>query len=290
MALAITAGGTASVQTALIQTTGAAGQLLLGPGGKSVTDSSLGSNTVTTTHQDEPATLSRFDKTTGVLVGVRGSLQVDSATTLFLSGPPNGNYVGTGRVSTTWTFQPAVTSTAVLAQLQITDDNTVAQTGTWAGLVYNSPAAPTSACTPWVKPSTPPTSSGSARAWACWLFRPKTAFNSTPRRGVGPGQEARGSPPTAVVTSEPIFLQMNGQIHAVPRHGRAARMDQLLRLRDQRAHNSAALKMKSRPGTQPHCAATTGAGATKVTTAMRDNAAAARAELSAPPMKPSRPK
>jgi hypothetical protein len=42
-------------------------------------------------------------------------------------------------------------------------------------------------------------------------------------------------------------------------------MDQTLRLRDQTAHNRAALKAKSRAGAQPHCVATTGAGATKVT-------------------------
>jgi hypothetical protein len=139
--LALAAAGTASAQTALTQTTGGAGQLLLGPGGKSVTDSSLGSNTATTIQQVEQAALDRFDPGTGVLVGVRGDLQVDSVTTLFLSGPPNGNYVGTGRTSATWTFQPGLTASAVLATLQIDDDNTFAQTSTWASLVYNSPAA-----------------------------------------------------------------------------------------------------------------------------------------------------
>jgi hypothetical protein len=52
-------------------------------------------------------------------------------------------------------------------------------------------------------------------------------------------------------------------------------LDQTLRLRNLMAHSSAALKAKSRAGTQPHCVATTGAGATKVTTAMRESAAAA---------------
>ena len=52
-------------------------------------------------------------------------------------------------------------------------------------------------------------------------------------------------------------------------------MDQTLRLRDQMARSSAALKAKSRARTQRHCVATTGTGATKVTTAMREDAAAA---------------
>jgi hypothetical protein len=137
--------GPAAAQTALTQTTGAAGQLLLGPGPKSISDSSLGSNTATTLNQDAPAALAAFDAATGVLVGVRGGLQVDSATTLFLSGPPNGNYLGTGRVSTLWTFQPGVTAAAVLANLQITDDTTFAQTDTWSALAYNAPAAALSA-------------------------------------------------------------------------------------------------------------------------------------------------
>lgn len=139
--LAAAAAGTASAQTALTQTTGTAGQMLLGPGGKSVTDSSLGSNTATTIQQVEQAVLDRFDPRTGVLVGVRGDLRVDSATTLFVSGPPNGNYLGTGRTSATWTFQPGVSASAELATLQIDDDNTFAQTSTWASLAYNSPSA-----------------------------------------------------------------------------------------------------------------------------------------------------
>ena len=92
------------------------------------------------------------------------------------------------------------------------------------------------------------------------------------------------------MAAEYVVLQIDGQIDKSAAHDKAPGMDQTLRLRDQMAHNSAALKAKSRAGTQPHCVATTGTGATKVTTAMRESAAAARAELSAPPMKPSRPR
>lgn len=139
--LAVCAATPAFAQTALTQTTSLSAQQLLGPGGMVVTDSSLGSNTATVISRTEHASLARFDQATGVLVGVRGRVQVDSDTTLFLSGPPNGNYVGTGRVSTVWTLQPGVTATAVLANLGIDDDNTFAQTSTWADLVYNGSAA-----------------------------------------------------------------------------------------------------------------------------------------------------
>lgn len=139
--LALSSAGHASAQTALTQTTSLAGQQLLGPGGKTITDSSLGSNTATTLDQTEQASLASFDSSIGVLVGVHGQMRVDSNTTLFLSGPPNGNYVGTGRVSVVWTLQPGVSAQAALADLQIDDNSTFAQTSTWADLVYNSPAS-----------------------------------------------------------------------------------------------------------------------------------------------------
>lgn len=133
----------AHAQTALTQTSQRAGQLLMGPGSRAVSDSSSkdGSETL---QQTATVALDSFDRSTGVLVGVAGTLQVDSATTLTVSRPTSsGDYNGTGTLRATWTLPGAsiFSGGTGLAQVITDRDAPVGSADTWRALAYAGAAA-----------------------------------------------------------------------------------------------------------------------------------------------------
>ena len=143
--LVLAAGGSASAQTPLTWTTSRTAQPLLGPGAQRVTDNSSrdGGESIV---QVNTVQLDRFDKATGVLLGVRGEVVVDSATTLFVERPNSGgNYIGVGTVRAEWALQPTVTAFSGLnglARLEVDQDTLTQATDLWNPLVYAGIGAP----------------------------------------------------------------------------------------------------------------------------------------------------
>lgn len=149
--LALGAAGTAAAQTALTQTTGLAGQLLMASPfddtvGAAITDNSSrdGGESIV---RVKSVSLDSFNAAAGVLVGVSGLVQVDSASSMTIFRPPSGgNYDGSGMLRAEWTLQPGLTAFSGLnglARLVIDgkDEATYNQTvSTWNDLAYSSPA------------------------------------------------------------------------------------------------------------------------------------------------------
>jgi len=142
--LALCAAGSAAAQTPLTQTASQTAQPLLGPAGLTITDNSSrdGGESIV---QVNTVQWQRFDQASGVLMGVRGQLVVDSATQLAVERPNSGgNYVGIGTVRAEWALLPGVTAFSGLnglARIEVDEDTLSSVTDLWNPVAYTVAAA-----------------------------------------------------------------------------------------------------------------------------------------------------